>query len=158
MVQCEWLAEENTSECRGGSGKAVVVGSLTDIQYVLLEYLCVCGQREFGRKRTTSDFYFKRIPLVSVFTCGVPSPRPDCPFVFVVVQDGTAIISVVLQIAAVDPTAGGAGLYSFFSSGTQPSLTSSLNAETFTSLLYICKSGQPADPHPAGGRRGRRGG
>lgn len=46
----------------GGSGsEAVVVGSFTDIQYVLLEYF-VC---EFGRKRTTSDL--KRILLVSVF-------------------------------------------------------------------------------------------
>lgn len=32
---------------------------------------------------------------------------------FVVVQDGTAIISVVLQIAELDPTARGAGLCSF---------------------------------------------
>lgn len=39
----------------------------------------------------------------------VASPKLDCPFVrsLVVVQDGTVITSVVLQIAAVDPSLTG---------------------------------------------------
>lgn len=36
VVQCEWLAKENTSKYSGRSAEAVVVGSFTDIQPVLL--------------------------------------------------------------------------------------------------------------------------
>lgn len=50
----------------------------------------------------------------------VASPKLDCPFVrsLVVVQDGTVITSVVLQIAAVDPSLTGSWAVQFFS-GTQ---------------------------------------
>lgn len=34
------------------------------------EYLC--EQREFGRKRTTSEFYFKKVLLVGVFMSSLP--------------------------------------------------------------------------------------
>lgn len=61
------------------------------------------------------------------------SPLPDqIVHSFVVVQDGTAIISVVLQIAAVDPTARRAGLCSF-----SAIFDLVQNAATITSLLYI---------------------
>lgn len=60
------IGEGKYQQVQYRSGEAVVVGSLTDIQYILLEYF-VCEKREFGRKRTTSDFYLKRILLVSVF-------------------------------------------------------------------------------------------
>lgn len=89
--------------------------------------MCAFVNREkFGRKRTTSDFYFlKKDSSWSV--CIFTSPLSDqIVHSFVVVQDGTAIISVVLQIAAVSPTATRAGGLQFFS-GTRP----------ITSLLYI---------------------
>lgn len=46
----------------------------------------------------------------------VASPKLDCPFVrsLVVVQDGTVITSVVLQIAAVDPSLTGSWAVQFF--------------------------------------------
>lgn len=96
MVRCERLAEENTSRCGGRSGEAVVVGSFTDIQHVLLEYWFV---REFGRKRTTCVFK-KNPPGQCVY---MMSPLPDqIVHLLVVVQDGTAILSVVLQIVSQD--------------------------------------------------------
>ncbi len=40
---------------------------LTFSMFYLNICMCVCRQREFGRKRTTSDFYLKRTVPVSVF-------------------------------------------------------------------------------------------
>lgn len=94
VVHCEWLAKENTSRCGGRSGEAVVVGSFTDIQRVLLEYWFV---REFWQK--AYDLWFKKNPPGQCVY--MMSPLPDqIVHLLVIVQDGTAILSVVLQIVS----------------------------------------------------------
>lgn len=98
--------KENTGECNGRSGKAVVVGSFTDVQRVLLKYICVFVD---GENLAESEQPVRDPPVQCVYTS---LPLPDqIVHSFVVVQDGTAILSVVLQRdATVDSTAKRAGL------------------------------------------------
>lgn len=79
----------------------------------ICECFFFCGKKEFGRKRTTSDFYSKRVLLIGMFIYTASHPPKTRLPVCVVVQDGTARVSVVLQIAAVDPAARKARLLQF---------------------------------------------
>lgn len=93
-----WLTErENTSECSERSVEALMFGSLTDIQYDLLQYLCLKTERGFGRKHNNQWLLFKITLLVRRFTLRRLSQTRLSTRV--VVQDGAALVSVVLQIA-----------------------------------------------------------
>lgn len=108
---------ENTSKCGERSGKAVVMAVLLTFSTFYLN-ICVFVDRGNLAASIQPVISVQKESSWSVYLYGVTSLQ--IVHSFVVVQDGTAIISVVLQI---DPTVRRAGLCSF-SSGPQPSFSS----------------------------------